>query len=318
MLTSTDPSNHKAAMIDDCDGWSAAERKEIANHVTNSTMTPILRKDIPRGRRLVRMTWVYKKKRDGTQKARLCVQGCSQVHGVDYDQVWSGTLRASSLRMLTSLAAKEKLFMRSWDFVAAYLQGELLENEVVYCSMPTGYESGFDPSAPTGKETVLRVEKPIYGMAQAGRRWQRTIFPYILRHGFKATESDPCVFIRRETVKTPSGPREETLIIGSYVDDLFTLFSHDDKYSLYHNFTKRLVADWKVEDEGPIADLLNIEIDRISDSKVKLTQTAYIEKLVSIHMLPGAPTARSRRRATRLSFNTSPTRLAAPTRSTRT
>jgi hypothetical protein len=34
--------------------------------------------------------------------------------------------------------------------------------------------------------------------------------------------------------------------------------------------------------------MLNIEIDRISDSKVKLTQTAYIEKLVSIHMLPGA------------------------------
>ena len=40
------------------------------------------------------MTWVYKMKRDSTQKARLCVQGCSQVYGVDYDQVWSGTLLA--------------------------------------------------------------------------------------------------------------------------------------------------------------------------------------------------------------------------------
>jgi hypothetical protein len=55
-----------------------------------------------------------------------------------YDQVWSGTLRAASLRMLASLAAKEKLLMRRWDFVAAYLQGELLDNKVVYCFMPSG------------------------------------------------------------------------------------------------------------------------------------------------------------------------------------
>ena len=37
------------------------------------------------------------------------------------------------------------------------------------------------------------------------------------------------MFTRRETVQTPRGPRKETLIIGRYVDDLFTLYSHDDK-----------------------------------------------------------------------------------------
>ena len=157
-------------------GWGEAERKEIDNHLLNETMTTMDKRDLPRGRRTVRMTWVYKKKRDGTMKARLCVQGCSQVHGVDYDQVWSGTLRASSLRMLSSLAAKEKLHMRRWDFVAAYLQGELLDDEVVYCSMPPGYTTGLNPSNPTGEGACLRINKPIYGMAQAGRRWQRTIF----------------------------------------------------------------------------------------------------------------------------------------------
>ena len=75
-------------------------------------------------------------------------------------------------------------------------------------------------------------------MAQAGRRWQRTIFPYLLRQGFDATDSDSCVFQRRETVQTPSGPREETLLIGCYVDNLFTLYSHNDEHSIYHSFTK--------------------------------------------------------------------------------
>ena len=78
------------------------------------------------------------------------------------------------------------------------------------------------------------------------------------------------LFTRRETVQTPSGPREETLIIGCYVDDLFTLYSHDDKHSIYHSFTKQLKVDRKVEDEGPIANLLNIEITQSKDGKVKL------------------------------------------------
>jgi hypothetical protein len=99
-----------------------------------------------------------------------------------------------------------------------------------------------------------------------------------------------CVFIRRETVQTPSGPREETLIniIGCYVDDFFTLYSHDDEHSICHSFTAQLVADWKVEDEGPIADLLNIEITQMEDGKVKLAQTNYIEKLADTHTLKGA------------------------------
>jgi hypothetical protein len=101
-------------MRDDGVRWGAAERKQIANHLENTTMTAILRAQVPCWRRLVRMTWVYETKRDGSKKARLCVQGCSQVHGVDYDQMWSGTLRALSqtLRMLASLGTKEKLSMR--------------------------------------------------------------------------------------------------------------------------------------------------------------------------------------------------------------
>ena len=93
LLANTDPTNHNAqgrharTMRDDCVGCGAAERKEIANHLENSTIYDadpgFLRSQVPRGRKLVRMTWVYKMKRDGTQKARICVQGCSQVKGVD-------------------------------------------------------------------------------------------------------------------------------------------------------------------------------------------------------------------------------------------
>ena len=112
----------------------------MANHHVNGSWTCIQRSEVPRGRNLVKLIWVHKMKRDGTLKARLCVQGCRQVPGVDYDQTWCGAMRGTSLRLLSQLAANCNMRMRRWDFVAAYLQGELLEGEVVYCLPPPGHE----------------------------------------------------------------------------------------------------------------------------------------------------------------------------------
>lgn len=148
----------------------------------------------------MRLTWAYKIKRSGKYKARLCVQGCSQVPGVDYDQTFCAAMRAGSLRTLCAIAAKCNLHMRRWDFVAAYLQGELEDGEVVYCSPPPGYATAnvdgvvrLVPEAEgDGVARICRVERPVYGMAQAGRRWQRTLSPWLLEWesgGVKLTQS---------------------------------------------------------------------------------------------------------------------------------
>eukprot|EP00965_Chrysotila_dentata_P064921 2152050-Pleurochrysis_carterae.AAC.1 len=50
-------------------------------------------------------------------------------------------MRPTSLRALASLAAGSGMLMRRWDFVAAYLQGELQQGEVVYCHAPPGYDT---------------------------------------------------------------------------------------------------------------------------------------------------------------------------------
>ena len=139
--SATDPANRPAAMVDDKSGWTKAEVKEIDNHQGNHSWSYLPQNQKPRDRRTVRLIWVYKTKRDGTKKARLCVQGCTQVPGVDYDQTFCAAMRGTSLRLLCALAARLNLKMRRWDFVAAYLQGELEEGEVVYCSPPAGYET---------------------------------------------------------------------------------------------------------------------------------------------------------------------------------
>eukprot|EP00965_Chrysotila_dentata_P103464 3414640-Pleurochrysis_carterae.AAC.1 len=99
-------------MAEDADGWRAAERAEIANHAANGSWSMIDRCQLPPGRSLVRLIWVYKRKRNGSMKARLCVQGCAQTQGVDYDQTFCATMRPTSLRSLASIAASNGMRMR--------------------------------------------------------------------------------------------------------------------------------------------------------------------------------------------------------------
>ena len=125
-------------------------------------------------------------------------------------------------------------------------------------------------------------------MAQAGRRWQRTLFPWLKEWGLHACDSDSCVFFLHKEVNTPSGPRADCLVVGCYVDDLFVLYNNGDEHSLYHAFTTSLQERWQVDDEGEVSDLLNIEIKREA-GHILLRQTAYIEKMCKEWFPEGVP-----------------------------
>lgn len=69
-----DPLNHKEAMKDDAEGWTTAEKAELDNYSRNGSFTLLDRSKFESeapGRRLVKLVWVYKRKRDGRLKARL-------------------------------------------------------------------------------------------------------------------------------------------------------------------------------------------------------------------------------------------------------
>ena len=283
-----DPKNHVEAMADDSSGWLKAEAEELKNHQDNGSFQLIDRtvfeNEAP-NRRLVKLVWVYKRKRNGRMKARLCVQGCTQQPGVDFDQTHCATMRGTSLRLLSAIAGQHGLFMRRWDFVSAFLQGDLEQGEVVYCSPPPGPHGKIGSD---GRQRVWKVRKPVYGMAQAGRRWQRTLFPWLTQWGLKSCSADPCVFMRKETIQTPNGPREDILLVGCYVDDLFILYNNGDEHSLYHKFTTDLQKRWSVDDEGEVSDLLNVEMYHV-DGGVELRQTSYIDRLAKEWLPDGIP-----------------------------
>ena len=257
--------------------WIQAERKELENHRSNSSWTTISASEVPAGRRVHKLIWVYKLKRDGTAKARLCVQGNTLESGIDYDQVFSAALRYSSARALFAYAARKGCRVRSIDLVAAYLQGKFVDGEIVFSKMAPGYvEHDAD-----GTPRVARIEKPIYGIQQAGRRLQRMLFAWLREQGFTPLDdSDSCVFVREH-------PDGEVLSIGVYVDNLQVVHSvaldsngKGPAGCAYNAFLERLSADWDIVDEGPMEDLLGIEVDYLPDGSIKLHQATYIRKLV--------------------------------------
>jgi hypothetical protein len=279
------PATHTQAAQDP--RWLKAEAGELDNHKRNGSWEELSRSQVPRGRRVHKLVWVYKVKRDGTCKARLCVQGCTLEEGIDFDQTFSAALRYSSARGLFCYAARKGCKVRSIDYVAAYLQGKFIEGEVIYCHMPPGYvELDSD-----GTPRVLKIVKPIYGIPQAGRRLQRQIFPWMKAQGLKPLDdSDPCVFVREDDSDG------EIFVVGLYVDNLQIVHSVDidDKGnappgSFCASFLKALNETWDVLDEGPMIDLLGIQVRYNADGSITLHQEAYIDKLVERFLPGGVP-----------------------------
>ena len=225
------------------------------------------------------MLWVFKVKRDGTFKARLVVQGNYQVPGRDYDQNWAGTLRTPSLRILTALAARERLHISRWDLTSAYLQGDLEPGEDIY-THPAPGEPTVDAH---GRKIFWKLNKPLYGLVQAGRRFQRALFAWLLTQGFTRCHSDPCVF-------TYDGSKQgDRLVLGCYVDDIMVIHSNDGPDSIFTNFRDAFFKRWDAEDEGHMTDLLNVQIQKNPDGSILLHQQPYIEKMVDRYFPNGIP-----------------------------
>ena len=89
-------------------------------------------------------TWAFKCKRypDGDpkkHKARFCVRGDRQIHGVDYFETWAPVVQWFTIRTIMILAAKENLISAQCDITAAFVHAHLPKGEKVYVHQPRGF-----------------------------------------------------------------------------------------------------------------------------------------------------------------------------------
>jgi hypothetical protein len=225
--------------------WYAATDAEIASLIEHDTWKLV---PPPSDRKAIKCKWVFRIKTDADgnvtrYKARLCACGYSQIHGLDYKEIYAPVVRGESLRLMLAIVASRDMELHQMDVVTAFLNGNL--EETIYMNQPPGY---VDPEKPN---YVCSLHKNLYGLKQAPRVWHKTIDPFLKSIGFCSIDADPCVYFRW-TGKCLS-------LISLYVDDL--AIASDSAASL-KQIKVTLASKFKMTDEGELTYILGMKVRR--------------------------------------------------------
>ncbi|PLW22360.1 hypothetical protein PCASD_15893 [Puccinia coronata f. sp. avenae] len=245
--------------------WLRAADDEFALLLGMQTWNLVPR---PAKRRIIKSKWVFKVKRqpDNTiqkLKARLVAMGYSQVHGTDYDEVFSPTLRLETLRLILSLLAANDWKGRQVDFKTAFLNGHL--DSPIYMEQPPGFED------PTHPDWVCEVNRSLYGLKQLPRQWNIELHKAFIDIGWINSKYDPTLYFKLDSGRLVGA-------LTTHVDDLAIVGEPAVVDSIISAIGKRFTIG--ANDE--LNHFLSLKITRDVLSKhVFLTQSHYISELGS-------------------------------------
>lgn len=115
---------------------------------------------------------------------------------------------------------------------------------------------------------VCKLKRSLYGLKQAPRCWNKRFKDFLLAHGFKNSDADPCLFIRKRNSKK--------ILIGLFVDDGIVASTDESELKV---FKEELEAEFKITAK-PAKYFLGIEINQQPDGSIKISQGAYTRKLL--------------------------------------
>lgn len=265
-----DPTSYTEAM-NSKDGihWRRAAIEEFQSLLKNGTWILVER---PKGKvNVVKSKWVFKTKRDQhgkiiKYKARLVAKGFMQIHGIDYDQIFSAVVRFGSIRIILVIAAAEDLVVESIDIDTAFLNAGI--SEVIYLEQP----QGFRQRGPNGEELVCKLQKAIYGLKQASRNWNLTINEWLVNeYHMEQSLADTCVYVKKIG-------ESQKLIVTVWVDDLIIAGSTQH---IVDDFKAAIGKRFKMKDAGELKWILGMEVVRDRSKRtIKISQTSYLQQVL--------------------------------------
>ena len=291
----TEPKNEKEVNRGpDRERWKVAEKEEM--DALEELGTYDLVTDCPVDRPMA-CKMVYKLKTDDSGvnitrwKARCVVRGFMSRPGIDHEEneLYAPVLAYDSFRTLLAISAGKGWGARQIDISNAYLQGRLIDKDgrqkYIYVQDPLNRKDK------KGRPYFLRLKKPLYGLKQAGRRWQEELHEHLRAHGFERLPSDKCLFKvtkkRSDLDKSYNGDEVETLIIGTYVDDILLTGSSDRIMDWFDSvLTKRFKINRS--EAGQVNHMLGARIRQdLKQGTLAMDQTGAIEALAKKFKLDG-------------------------------
>jgi hypothetical protein len=256
LLASTrEPSNHHEALGNS--QWKNDMDQEFSALLKNKTCRLVPRRQ---GANIIDCKWVYKikKKADGSidrYKARLVAKGFKQRYEIDYEDTFSSVVKATTIRLLLSVAVSKDWSIRQLDVQNTFLHGVLKEE--VYMRQPPGYESKEHPNF------ICRLDKAIYGLKQALRAWYARLSSKLIHLGFAASKGDMSLFFYKD--------KNITMYVLVYVDDIIVISSSPDATAA---LLRNLDKEFALKDLRYLHYFLGIEVTKIQHG-ILLSQDKY-------------------------------------------
>jgi hypothetical protein len=219
------PNNYKEAMTSpQAEMWAASMKEHLQGHEQLSSFVEVI---IPAKQRAIPTRWVYALKTDADGnitrfKSRFVIKGFMQRAGIDYDEVFSPTIRGEQIRLMLAVGARqcgermrvqggsEVAVLGKGDVTNAYLTAPLPPEEVVLFELPEGYVPKLRASE--GHRVVARSVKAQQGLKQSGRVWNGFQHSCLTQKGFEQCVIAPCIYLK----KLERG----YILVGIFVDDI--------------------------------------------------------------------------------------------------
>ncbi|KAM0001405.1 putative RNA-directed DNA polymerase [Helianthus debilis subsp. tardiflorus] len=243
--------------------WRQAMAEEFDALVKNGTWSLV---PYVKNTNVIDSKWVYRLKTDQNgkvirHKARLVAKGFNQRPGVDFQETFSPVIKASTIRVVLSLAVTNQWSLRQLDIQNAFLHGDL--QETVYLRQPAGF---VDKSRP---DHVCLLHKSLYGLKQAPRAWFQRLSAALCQLGFSGSKTDPSLFIMKS--------RGTLVYVLVYVDDIIVTGNNN---KAVNDVISRLSTSFAVKDLGDLHYFLGIEIIP-HGRNIILSQRKYISELIT-------------------------------------
>jgi hypothetical protein len=176
--------------------------------------------------------------------------------------------KLTTVRVLLALASMNHWHLHQLDVNNAFLHGDLQED--VYMSIPDGVIAG--------PNQVFKLQKSLYGLKQASRKWYEKLTSLLLQEGYQKSTSDYSLFTLTH------GADFTALLV--YVDDVIVAGTYLTEFERIKSI---LDVNFKIKDLGVLKYFLGLEVAH-SQLGITISQRKYcLDLLDSAGLLGSKP-----------------------------
>ena len=245
--------------------WKKAVKAELTALAVNSIWKEIvLLKNI----NIITSKWVFKLKLHINDfldklKTRVVTRDFSQMHSIDYEDIFASTVKFDTLCVFLTLVALENLKCHQVNVNNAFT--EFFLKKTIYITSSSDVEVTLSHA--------LCIMWSLYELKQITRDWHKWCVAELVKMGFYQSDADLCLLIHSQ----------KHIMLLLYVDDIVVIST---AILTVIWFKQSLVAAFKVKDLREMQKILDIWITHNCKRwTLCMNQTHYVKKILQdLHM----------------------------------